>query len=50
MLCIIDKTFADDFQRRHTRLLLQTSSTILIKLKKYLVKNIRIGITLSEII
>lgn len=45
MLCIIDKNFANDFQS----LLFQTSSTISIKLKKYLVKYIRIGITLSDI-
>ena len=47
MLCIIDKNFANDFQRQ--RLLFQTSSTISIKLKKYLVKYIETGITISDI-
>ena len=47
MLFIIDKNFANDFQRQ--RLLFETSSTISIKLKKYLVKYIRIGFTLSDI-
>ena len=44
MLCIIDKNFVNDFQRQ--RLLFQTIS---IKLKKYLVKYIEIGITISDI-
>ena len=48
MLCIIDKKLVNDFQRQH--LLLQTNSTISIKLKKYLGKYIRLGITLSDII